>query len=86
MNHKKFPISLITTISVERLLPECVFMLDTGIELNIIKARSVYPNAQILREDKFHIIGVDGFVESLGSGQVSFIDVIVSLIQDGCRP
>jgi len=47
-------------------------MIDTGAESNIIKARSVHPDTQILREDKLHIVGVtDGFVELLGSVQVS---------------
>jgi len=47
-------------------------MIDTGAEPNLIKARNVYPDAQILREDKLHIVGViDSFVELLGSVQVS---------------
>jgi len=49
-------------------------MLDMNAESNFIKARSVYPDTQILREDKLHIIGViDGFVESLGLVQVLFM-------------
>jgi len=47
-------------------------MIDTGTELNLIKARNVHSDAQILKEDKLHIVDVtDGFVESLGSVQVS---------------
>jgi len=45
INPKKFPASLIT-ISVEELLLECVFMLDTGAESNLIKARSVHPSVR----------------------------------------
>jgi hypothetical protein len=38
-----------------------------------VKARCVHPDTQILREDKLHIDGItDGYVESLGSIQVSF--------------
>jgi len=49
-------------------------MLDTGVESNLIKARNIYPDTQILREDKLHIVDViDGFVESLSSVQVSFM-------------
>jgi len=40
----KFPVSLITTISVEELIPERVYMLNTGAELNHIKVRSVHTN------------------------------------------
>jgi len=72
MNPKKFSASLITTISVEELLPERVFMIDTGAKPNLIKARNVHPDTQILREDKLHIVDVtDGFIESLGSIQIS---------------
>jgi len=74
MNPKKFSASPITTISLEGLLPERVFMIDTGTEPNLIKARNIHPGTQILREDKLHIIDViDGFVESLGSIQVSLM-------------
>jgi len=55
INLKKFPTSPITTISVEGLLPERIFMLDTGAEPNFIKVRSVYSDAEISREDKLHI-------------------------------
>jgi len=49
-------------------------MIDTGAEPNLIKARNVHPDTQILREDKLHIVGLtDGFVESLGSIQVSLM-------------
>jgi len=38
---------------------------------NLTKARNVHPDAQILREDKLHIVGiVDSFVELLGLVQV----------------
>jgi len=68
MNPKKFLASHITTISVEGLIPERVFMIDTYAEPNLIKARNVHPDTQILREDKLHTVDVtDGFVESLGS-------------------
>jgi len=70
----KFSASPVITISVEGLLPERVFMIDTGAEPNFIKARNVHPDTQILREDKLHIVDVtDGFVESLGSIQVSLM-------------
>jgi len=43
-------------------------------QTNVIKARSVHPDAQILRENKLHIVGVtDGFIESLDSIRVSLI-------------
>jgi len=49
-------------------------MIDIGVEPNLIKARNVHSDTQILREDKLHIVGVtDGFAESLGSIQVSLI-------------
>jgi len=49
-------------------------MLDTDAELNLIKARSIHPDTQILREDKLHIVGVtDSFEELLNSVQVSRI-------------
>jgi len=74
INPKKFPASPITTISVEELLPERIFMLDTGAESNLIKTRNIHPDTQILREDKLHIVDVtDGFVESLGSVQILFM-------------
>jgi len=74
MNPKQFSASPIITIFVEGLLPEHVFMIDTGAEPNLIKARNVYPDTQILREDKLHIVGViDGFVELLGSVQISLM-------------
>jgi len=45
-----------------------------GAETNLIKARSLHPNTQILREDKLHIVGAtDGFVESHSSVQVSLM-------------
>jgi len=70
----KFSASPVITISVEGLLPERVFMIDTGAEPNLIKARNVHSDTQILREDKLHIMGVtDDFVESLGSIQVSLM-------------
>jgi len=50
-------------------------MIDRRAEPNLIKARNVHPDMQILREDKLHIVGVtDGFVESLGSIQVSLME------------
>jgi len=55
MKPKKFPVSSITTIYVERLFLECVFMLNTGTESNFIKIGSI-PDAQIFREDKLHIV------------------------------
>jgi len=70
-----FSSSSIITISVEGLFPERVFMIDTGAEPNLIKTRNVHPDTQILSEDKLHIVGVtDGFVESLGSIQVSLME------------
>jgi len=46
-------------------------MLDTDAELNLINARSLHLDMQILRENKLHIVGVtDDFVESLRSVQV----------------
>jgi len=72
INPKRFPTSSITIISLESLFPELVIMLNTGIEPNLIKARSSYSTMQILRKNKLHIISVtDGFVESLG-----FVDFI----------
>jgi len=58
INFKKFPTSPIITISVEGLLPERIFMLDTSAEPNFIKVRSVYSDAEIPREDKLHIVGI----------------------------
>jgi len=47
-------------------------MLDTGAEPNLIKARSVHPDTQILRKNKLHIVSItDGFAKSFGSVQVS---------------
>jgi len=72
MNPKKFSAFPITTISVEGL--HRVFMIDTGAEPNLIKARNVQSDMQILREDKLYIVDVtDGFIESLGSIQVSLM-------------
>jgi len=48
-------------------------MLDMGAEPNLIKARSIHPDMQILRENKLHIIDVTDFVKSLGSIQVSLM-------------
>jgi len=46
-------------------------MLDIGIELNLIKARSTHTDMQIFRENKLHTVDVtDGFVESLGPVKV----------------
>jgi len=48
-------------------------MLDTGAQPNLVKARCVHPDTQILREDKLYIEDItDGYVESLESIQVSF--------------
>jgi len=53
------------------LVPKTVFMLNTGAQSNLVKARCVYPDT--LREDKLYIQGItDGCVESLESIQVSF--------------
>jgi hypothetical protein len=47
------------------LVPKTVFMLDTGAQPNLVEARCVHPDTQILREDKLHIEGItDGYVES----------------------
>jgi len=79
MNPKKFLASPITTISVG-LFAQRVFMIDIGAEPNLIKARNVHPDTQILREDKLHIVGVtDGFAESLGSIQVSLMGYLLRM-------
>jgi len=46
--------------------------MHTGVEPNLIKAKSSYLAMQIFKKDKLHIVDVtDGFVESLGSVQIS---------------
>jgi len=56
-----------------KLLPECVFILDTGTNATLSKQEST----QIFREGKLHIIGVtDGFIESLSPIQVSFMEYL----------
>jgi len=73
--HKKFLASLITTIFVEGLFPELVFMLDSSAKSNFIKARSLHSDMQILRKDRLHLVDVtNSFIESLGSLQVSLVD------------
>jgi len=58
INPKKFlPAFPITTI-FEKLLLELVFMLNTGVEPKLIKARSLYPDTQILMENKLHVVDV----------------------------
>jgi len=52
INSEMFPTSPIITISVEVLLPERGFMLDRSAEDNLIEARSVHPDTQILSEDE----------------------------------
>jgi hypothetical protein len=55
------------------LVPKTVFMLDTGAEPNLVKARFLHPDTQILREDKLYIEDItDGYDESFRSIQVSF--------------
>jgi len=49
-------------------------MLNTATEPNFIKTRSIYPDMQILRENKLHIIGVTDLVESLDSVQISLME------------
>jgi len=50
-------------------------MIVTGAEPNLIKARNVHPDAQILTKDKLHIVGItDSFVESLDLVQVSVME------------
>jgi len=46
-------------------------MFDTGAESNLIKARSLHPDTQILKKNKLHIISITGFVKSFDLVQVS---------------
>jgi len=72
INPKMFSASPITIISVEGLLPELVYMLDTGVDTNLIKVKTLHPNTKIHKEDKLHIVNVtDSSVESFGTVQFS---------------
>jgi len=68
INSKKFPASLsITTISVEELFPEHVFLLDTGAELNFIKQEVYTQTRKFLGKISCILLVTDGFIETFGS-------------------
>jgi hypothetical protein len=87
INPKRFSDSSISTISMKGLVPKIVFILDTRAQPNLVEARCLHPDTQILREDKY-IGGItDGYVESLGSIQISFKGhpITIDVIPDECR-
>jgi hypothetical protein len=57
INPKSFSASPITNIFMKGLLAE-IFMLDTDVQPNLVKARCVHPDTAILRENKLYIEGI----------------------------
>jgi hypothetical protein len=57
---------------MEGLLPDVVFMIDTGAERNLVKIRNVHPDTTINKKDPLYLKGIaPGYIKSLGSIEVS---------------
>jgi len=53
---------------MEGLLPDVVFMIDTGTESNLVKIRNVHPDTMINRKDPLYLKGIaPGYIKSLVS-------------------
>lgn len=80
LNPEEFPHAPTIIISAIGLLQATNFMIDTGAAPNVIKRRSLHPDAEIKHDNPLYLSGISsGKVETLGSIEISILGHSVSL-------